>query len=220
MSNFETPARAAWTRRRFATACAGTALLLTGCQLPGAGAPPRRVRLRPATEFPPNLPSVAWTLLVREPSATQSLNTARIAVLNPNREVQFIANGQWASRAPEMVMELLVESFENSNRIARVGDRRSRIRPDFELESRLEGFFIEKSDDDKDIATVRLQASLLRKPQRTAITSGPIEVSTEIASSGRGGELALDNIVAAFDESLQEVIVQLVEWTLQTGVGA
>jgi ABC-type uncharacterized transport system auxiliary subunit len=36
-------------------------------------------------------------------------------------------------------------------------------------------------------------------------------------SSAQVSPLTLDDIVAAFDESLQDVMEQVVEWTLQTG---
>ncbi len=190
------------------------ALVLAGCALPGGGKAPRRVRLKAAQEFPPSMPTVAWTLLVNEPAATQSINTARIAFVSEDRDFQYLAQAEWASRAPEMVMELLVESFKNSNRIFKVGDRRSRIRPDFDLELLLNAFQLEKASEEKGEVQVKLEASLVRRPQRTAIASIPFEASATVEP------ITVDSVLAAFEESLGEVMSQIVEWTLQTGANA
>jgi len=207
-------------RRRVLLGMAGLAATglvatsLTGCALPGSGPPPQRVRLNPATSFPPNMPSAGWKLVVSEPSATLSINTARIMVIDRAGTIQYLANGEWASRAPEMVMELLVESFQNSNRILTVGDRRSRIRPDFELESRLTAFQIVAESPTSGVVHVSLDASLLQRPQRNVLSSLPFSSSAEVNSR------TLEAVFAAFDGALQDVMSQVVEWTLVTGAGA
>ena len=187
--------------------------LVTACELPGSGKAPRRVRLRAAETFPPGLPAVAWVLVVNEPTATLSLNTAKIAI-GTREDVKYLANGEWASRAPEMVMELLVESFVNSNKILTVGDRRERIRPDFNLEMRLTAFHVESTEAGSGTVRVGLKATLVQQPRRNALASFSFDSSTEVES------LSLYNIVAAFNESLQDVMAQVVEWTLETGTNA
>lgn len=188
-------------------------LALIGCQLPGGGQAARRVRLTAAESFPPNVPSVAWTLQVKEPTATLSLNTAKIAIGSRN-DIKYLANGEWASRAPEMVMELIVESFKNSNKILTVGDRRARVRPDFVLELQLVQFHVEKTAEDSGTVRVALDAALIKRPRRDALST------TSFASSSEARPLSLDNIVAAFEESLHDVMEQTVEWTLETGANA
>lgn len=208
-------------RRKLLLGMAGLAAsMVPGCALPGGGPAPERIRLNPATEFPPNIPSVGWKLVVDEPSATQSINNARIAVYRTDGRIEYLANGLWASRSPEMVMELLVESFKNSNRILVVGDRRSRIRPDFELESRLTDFQVNSTgaygSGTSNEATVKvgLDASLLRRPRRTALATMYFESEVAVAQE------SLDSGVAAFDRALQDVMADVVDWTLRTGAGA
>ena len=70
-----------------------------GCALPGQEAPPPIIRLSPAEDFPPSLPSVAWTLKVAEPDATSRLNSARIAYVPQGEQMQYLATGEWASRS-------------------------------------------------------------------------------------------------------------------------
>ena len=188
-------------------------LSLAGCELPGGGPAPRRIRLSPADDFPPNLPAVAWSLQVQEPTTTLSLNTARIAIGDAG-DIRYVAGGEWASRAPEMVMELVVESFRNSNKILTVGDRRARIRPEFDLQLRLSAFHIEKTAEDVGTVRVGLDTTLVKRPQREPLATSGFEFSAKVSP------LALDAIVAAFDEGLQDVMEQVVEWTLQTGANA
>jgi cholesterol transport system auxiliary component len=187
------------------------AIVLSGCQVPGSAAPPRRIRLSAADDFPPNLPSVAWTLLVQEPTTTLALNTAKIAFIGQNGDIKYLSTGEWASRGPEMVMELLVESFKNSGKMLSVGDRRSRIRPDFELESNLGAFQIEETGNDAGIVRVALEGRLVEQPRRTALASFSFDSEAEVHP------LSLDNIVAGFNDSLRDVMEQVVEWTLRTG---
>jgi len=206
--------KAKLARRELLITCASLVTILTaGCQVPGSGTPPRRIRLSPAEEFPPNLPPVAWTLLVQEPTTTLSLDTARIAIGTAD-DIQYLTTGEWASRAPGMVMELVVQSFRNSNKILSVGGRRDRLRPDFDLQLRLSGFHIEKTAEDAGTVRVGLDTTLVKRPQRIAVATSSFESSAEVSP------LSLDAIVAAFDGSLREVMEQVVEWTLKTGAAA
>lgn len=186
-------------------------MALAACSLPGERKAPRRVRLTPAEDFPPSMPSVAWTLMVNEPQATLSLNSAKVAYIGEKKQIEYLATAEWASRAPEMIMELLVESFQNSNKILTVGDRRARIRPDFELDTRLVEFFYEQTDEDAGEVRVKLETTLIKRPQRSPLATLSFESSSPVAPR------SLDNIVAAFDESLRDVMEQTVEWALQTG---
>ncbi len=184
---------------------------LAACSLPGGRKAPRRVRLTPAEEFPPSMPSVAWTLMVNEPQATLSLNSAKVAYIGEKKQIEYLATAEWASRAPEMIMELLVESFQNSNKILTVGDRRARIRPDFELETKLVEFFFEQTDKDAGEVRVKLETTLVQRPRRSPLATLSFESTSPVSPR------SLDNIIAAFDESLRDVMEQTVEWTLQTG---
>jgi len=204
--------RAAVCRRHvLATGGAFAAVALSACQVPGSGTPPRRVRLSPAQDFPPNLPSVAWTLQVQEPATTLALNTAKIAFVKMNGDIGYLSTGEWASRAPDMVMELLVESFKSTGKMLSVGDRRARIRPDFELESNLGAFQIEETAEGAGLVRIALEGHLVEKARRTVLASFAYDAEAEVAP------LTLDAIVAAFDASLQDVMAQAVEWTLRTG---
>lgn len=203
------------TRRAFGGLMLSVPVMaLAACSLPGERKAPRRVRLTPADDFPPSMPSVAWTLMVNEPQATLSLNSAKVAYIGEKKQIEYLATAEWASRAPEMIMELLVESFQNSNKILTVGDRRARIRADFELDTRLTEFYFEQTDKDAGEVRVRLETTLVKRPQRSPLATLSFESTSPVSPR------SLDNIIAAFDESLRDVMEQTVEWALQTGANA
>ena len=197
--------------KREALALGGAAMMLglSGCSVPGSGPAPRRVALSPTGDFPPNMPQVGWPLVVNEPSATLSLNTAKIAI-GERTDIKYLSTGEWSSRAPVMVMELLVASFKNSNSILIVGDRTARIRPAFTLESRVSGFHI-LEEGGASTAVVAIDFTLVQSPRRNAVGQITFDASNPV------GDRTLDNIVAAFNASLQDVMSQAVEWTLRTG---
>ncbi len=201
-------------RRRFVVSAASLAGLgLVGCQvnLPGSGEAPRRIRLAALEDFPPDLPTAGWALQVNEPTATLSLNTARIAI-GTRDNIRYVSGGQWASRAPEMVMELLAKSFSNSDRLSKVVDRRGRIRPDFVLNSQLIEFHIQTTDPDalEGKIRVRLDTSLMKPPSRQPLATSSFNADYELES------VTLDNIVIGFDASLAEVMREVMTWTFET----
>lgn len=140
--------------------------------------------------------------------------TAKIAYMGSAQEVRYLSTGEWASRAPEMVMELLVESFKNTGKLLSVGDRRARIRPDFDLQMRLSAFQVKETGADVGDVRVGLDVSLVQHPRRTVLSTSAFSAAADVTP------LSLDNIISGFDQSLREVMVDTVEWTLRTGAGA
>jgi cholesterol transport system auxiliary component len=132
-----------WKRRRLlALAVVLPAGLATAsCLQLGQGQPPRRFRLNLTNNFPPDLPTVDWTLEIDQTVADPGIDTTRIAQLGANGvEIQYFADAEWPSNASDMVNTLLVQSFVDSRRITRVGDRNSGLRPDFTLKTVLRNF--------------------------------------------------------------------------------
>jgi cholesterol transport system auxiliary component len=110
-----------------------------------------------------------------------------------------------------MIQTLLVESFENSNRIIGVGRQSAVLRADYTLLLDLREFqaeFINGATIPR--AHVRINAKLVRLPQRVIVAAKDAAFSVS-AKSGQ-----LDHIVGAFDESLGKVLKDIVEWALTT----
>ena len=110
-----------------------------------------------------------------------------------------------------MVQTLVVESFENSKKIVAVGRESLGLRADFVLKLELREFQSEYAAGENPNVHVRINAKLVKMPQRTIIGSQSFE-ATVGASADR-----IEDIVGAFDSALGKTLKDLVGWTLKTG---
>jgi cholesterol transport system auxiliary component len=188
------------------------ALALSGCSLAGltGGPPPDLYVLSPKSTFPPDLPRVSWQLVVEEPSAARGLDTDRIAIAPTDLEVKYFADARWADRAPRMVQSLLIQSFENTQRIVSVGRQQLGLRSDFVLKSELREFQAEKRPDGTRIR-VRLNVKLVRPLEGIILASQTFE-STKMSKSD-----LVSDVVENFDDALGTVLKRSVSWALIEG---
>lgn len=196
-----------------------TATLVFGCalELPGSGDPSQLYVLTPKSTFPDDLISVDWQLLVEKTTSSAGLDTPRIAVAYSAIELDYFARSNWTDRAPQMVQRLIVESFENSERIVGVGGDAIGLRSDFLLKTELREFQAEirkKKDGSQDglpRIRVRLNAKLVKMPQRIIVASKTFEKVVPAE------EKSMKGIIIAFDEALGRTIKSVVIWTLTEG---
>lgn len=214
--------RGRWTRRLLLRTGALTigGLSTGGCAAAASsiflGDPPAQYTLTPKSTFDSTLPTVSWQLLIEPPVAASALDSVRIALKEDPFEIQYFANVAWSARAPAMVQTLLVESFENSERIVSVGRESIGLRADYVLKSELREFQAEYGAPGMAAGAppqvrVRLNAKLVRIPQRLIIASQNFE-RLEAPSSNR-----TLSIIEAFDVALGGVIRNIVEFTLREG---
>ena len=190
---------------------ASTLLAACGLELPGQGPPPRLFRLSPKSTFAEDIPRVDWQLVIEEPLAPTGLNTTRLPLHRRAIELEYYARANWTDRAPAMVHTLIVESFENSAQIVAVGRESLGLRADYVLKLELREFQSEYSGDGPPEAHVRINAKLVKMPQRAIVGS------ERFTSNVKARADTMDAIVAAFDEALGDVLKDLVGWTLKTG---
>ena len=185
-------------------------LLLAGCAnvIPGRGIPPKLFSLSPKSTYSAGLPTVNWQLVVEVPITAETLDTARIALSRDRYTLDFYGNARWAERAPVMIQTLLVESFENTEKIVAVARQATDLRADYVLKTDLREFQAELSGDSQPTVRVRINAKLVKMPERIIIASFKSERAVE-AESGN-----LIDVVRAFDTALGKVLKQVVEWAL------
>ena len=188
------------------------ALGMAGCErlLPNLGGPaPNLYTLTPKNTFAAGLPRAQWQLVVEEPVASGGLNVDRIALRATPTELKYFAGARWTERAPRMVQTLLVESFENSGAIVAVGRKAIGLRSDYNLKTDLREFQAEYFDPSGvPTVRVRLNAKLVKLPQRAIVASKTIEAST--LAEGKN----IRQVIRAFDKALGKVLRHTVEWTL------
>ncbi len=181
------------------------------CTVPGQTPPPDLYRLTPKSSFREDLPQVDWQLVLTTPQADASLNTTRIALQRSPIRVEYYARSSWTDRAPLMVQTLMIESFENSDRIVSVGRESVGLRADFVLRSELREFQAEYFNGPTPTAHVAITAKLVSMPTRNIIASEEFDVRIP-ADADR-----LTAVIDAFDEAMGKVLKRLVEWTISAG---
>ena len=180
----------------------------TGALLP-KGPPPALYNLTPKSTFPGSLQRVTWQLIIEEPVAAGGLDSSRIALRPRPTELQYFADARWTERAPRMIQTLLVESFENTEKIVAVGRQDIGLRSDINLKIELREFQAEYFEGvDRPRVRVRLNAKLIRQPRQEIVASKSFETLVPFeANSG------MQPIIGAFDLALGRVMKQLIEWT-------
>ena len=115
-------------------------LIAASCTMPFAGcsvlpSPPvsQIYRLTPVADDPPRRRILHRRLVVDIPTASESLDTDRIALIRDRTRFDYFANSLWTDRVPLLVQALLVEAFENDGSIAQVARDAQTLTPDYLL---------------------------------------------------------------------------------------
>ncbi|MBU6156054.1 MAG: membrane integrity-associated transporter subunit PqiC, partial [Alphaproteobacteria bacterium] len=146
-----------------------------------------------------------------EPSTAKGIDTDRIAIAPHPLEVKYLAGSRWADRAPRMIQQLMIQSFENSGKIVSVGRQSIGLRSDFVLKMELREFQAEKTPDGGTQVRVRLNLKLVRQ------AVGMIVASESFESIKPAGSEKVPDIVQSFDDAVGAVFKRAVAWTLKAG---
>jgi cholesterol transport system auxiliary component len=188
-----------------------SALMAAGCtiDLPGSQPPPQLFVLNAASEFTADLPRAGWQLSVDVPIAEAGLNGARIAVRRTPYMLEYFERAAWIDTAPRMIQMLLLESFENTDRIIAVARQSVAMRADYALISELREFYADYTEGRPPEVRVRLTAKLMQMPQRNIIGRTTAEYRATVQADG------IEGAMQAFDQALGEALRHIVEWTLR-----
>ena len=187
--------------------------ILAACDavVPGRGPLPDLYRLTPKSTFAADLPTVEWQLLLESPLTNASIDTTRIGLRRSSTSVEYYARSSWSDRAPEMIQTLMIESFENSERIVAIGRDSIALRADYILKTDLREFQAEYMAGPNPQVHLALIARLVKMPRRAIIGTKKFESVVEARAD------TMEAVIAAFDLALGKVLKRLVEWTLITG---
>ena len=186
----------------FAAFLAGCGALLNGASLPAM------YELEPPTQFPTELPRVPWSLVIGRPSAIGALDSANIAVRPEPLRIEYYADGRWTTRAPDMLHNYIITSFQNTNLMKSVGGAAA-LDGGYLLESDLLRFeTVYPPGSGMPEIHVRIYATLLTLPGASVIAARDFEAKVTPASVG------LPDVVQAFDAAAEQVVQDLVRWTL------
>ena len=169
--------------------------------------------LSPKSTFSPSLPRVQRQIVVEEPTATAAVNTDQIAVQPTPLQVQYLARARWVDRAPLIVQTLLVESFENSGKVAAVGRSTVGLRADYVIVPDLrefQGIVVSEADNSSNIRVeVRMNIKIIDEFEDKIIASSSFQENVVSASDQTA------DLVTAFDTALGRTMRDAVEWSIR-----
>lgn len=169
--------------------------------------------LTPKSTFSASLPRVQRQIVVQEPTATAAVNTDQIAIQPTPLQVQYLPRARWVDRAPLIVQALLVESYENSGKVAAVGRSTVGLRADYVVVPDLrefQGMVISDAEGNQTIKVeVRINIKIIDEFEDKIIASDSFQEYV-IATSDQTPEL-----VKSFDEALGRTMRDAVEWSVR-----
>jgi cholesterol transport system auxiliary component len=174
--------------------------LLAGCTgslLTSKEVAPQTYRLTALPAEPQNAAPFDALLLVARPSAAPGLDTERIAVLHPDRRLDYYAASQWGAALPDVLQHVVVESLQNTGRVRGVQRDLANFRSDFVLQLDVRAFQAEYEDGGTPRVRVDLIATIGRVNDRRSVftfAAGALEPAESNTMSA---------VVAAFDKALQ-----------------
>lgn len=187
-------------------------VLLTGCSALGG-------KHTPFTVYSPQLElakgdssaePIRWQLLVDTPRTSAALDTNHIAVMPSAGMIEVYPASRWRDPAPILLRSLIVLAFDNDGRIGGVSAADAGLSGDYALSMELRGFQVEMSGADAR-AVVRLTAKLFDHTNNRIVATRAFESVAPSASS------AVGDAVKAFEQALDDMLPELVTWTIEQG---
>jgi cholesterol transport system auxiliary component len=189
---------------------AALALAPAGCStLLGGGGPSATLyTLTPLTNFPPG-PRLKLQVLFDRPSASDALNTTRIALRRNVLTIDYFADANWTDAAPSMIQSLLVESLQGSGRVTAASRDTLAIRGDLEVRIDVRHFEADYRSG-QELPTVRIEFGLIlvRVEDRAILATDTVTASAPPAKN------EVSAIVVAFNQALQAAMRDTLTWIL------
>ncbi|WP_461495833.1 ABC-type transport auxiliary lipoprotein family protein [Pyruvatibacter sp.] len=196
---------------------AGTLAVLTvGCStiLPGGDTASTLYGLTAPSNYTSAMSASGWQLMVEEPVAERALDTDRIAVYSGPHALQYFTGARWTDRAPRMMQDLIVESFEHAGLQMSASRQSVAVRPNVALVSDLRDFEARVTPAGDGAATamvvVRLSAKVIWLDGRKVLDGRTFE-----ARQAAGSDTVAD-VVSAMNVAAQSVVRDVVVWATET----
>ena len=146
-------------------------------------------------------------LVVEEPNASGALDTDRILIRPTPVQAQYLPGARWADPAPQMVQTLLLRSLTASGAFQSVGRRPIGSIGDFAVLTELSDFGAVPVGDQAQV-NIRMSVRLVRERDATVVATG------NFGASAMAGGTGTDEIVAAFDRALGDLLAAIIPWII------
>ena len=173
-------------------------------------APPGTVAAASSTSAAAPAPTTA-TLAVLKPRVRAGLDTDRIAVLYPDRRLDYFADARWSGPLDDVVQDLTVQAFRNDARLRNVSSDASAFASGYWLEIEVADFQAEYASAGAPPAiNVRLLARVASAGERNILGSFTA-VARQNATDNR-----LSAIVDAYERAVNTALAEIVGGTTLT----
>ncbi len=162
----------------------------------------------------PDWPLVSWQLMVLKPVASRMVDSPRISVRPVPGELQVYRGASWAQPATDLVEATVLRALEDSGRIPAVARSGTGIRADYKLVMDLRRFESDYAGGAAPAATIELAAKLMDSHDQRVVAARTFSQVRPADGTDIG------RVVAAFEQALQALATDLVEWTLRNGEAA
>ncbi|MBM7062077.1 membrane integrity-associated transporter subunit PqiC [Pseudomonas sp. UL073] len=184
-----------------------SAALLASCSLlPEAETVQTYLLPHGANQAPANRGTVAQSLSIGRPQASQLLDSTRIAVVPQGSEISTYKGARWSNPSTALLRDRLLENFQSDGRFAAVSSDEQHAQADLSLISNLMAFQSEYVDG-KPQVVIRLDARLVRETTQRIVASRSFVVRQPSA------DVAVPAVVDAFGQASDQLSRQLIEWT-------
>jgi cholesterol transport system auxiliary component len=136
--------------------------------------------------------------------APSSLDTDRIALIEPGSRFDYYAGVRWSEPAPQMLQQNLVAALTASGRFAGVYTSPSRVPAELLLDVELRRFEVDTAAAGPPVAHVQMQASLVDSRHAGRVASFVSDASAGASANRRA------DIIDAFDRASAQVIKDVV----------
>jgi len=153
---------------------------------------------------------VDWQLSIDTPLASDALDSSRMLVMPTPGALETYKDGRWADTPPLMLRGLLIQAFQQTNRIAGVGALTSGLHADYTMTIDLYDFEVQYRDGAPH-AVIRLNAKLGDASINRVRAAKTFEADGPVAGSTAG------DAAAAFDRAIDALLADIVRWTIDQG---
>ena len=198
--------------RRFVGTLAAVAL--AGCSIVGGSKEPSTIYApMPQVQADPEWPTLDAQLAIGRPHVAGMLDGTRIAVRPVPGELQVYKGALWAKDPGEQLRDAVLQTLEESGKLAAVARQGSGLAADYRLELDVRRFEADYAGGPVPAAMLEVNAKLVRSVGQTLVASQTFRQTAAAA----GTDTAL--VTRAFGEALGAIAHDIAGWTLATGAG-
>ncbi|MBF8740445.1 MULTISPECIES: ABC-type transport auxiliary lipoprotein family protein [Pseudomonas] len=188
-------------------ALAATLSLATACSILPQSEPVDIYRL-PVNQAGRTVPPLDWSLRLNKPLASETLAGPRIAVIPQGDVISSYKGARWSDPVPLLVRNRLLDGFQRDGRVQRLSADDSNLQADYELVGELQAFQSEYRAGGAVEVVIRYDARLVQGRSQRILASHRFEVRQPLADE------QVAAVVAGFGTASDQLVAQLVDWTV------